>query len=159
MRVAFPGIAALAVVIALGIPATAHHSQAFYFDTTKAITLEGEILRVEWINPHILLFVQSKNEKGDLETWIIEGSSPNNALRRVGFDERFVVGKKKQITVEQREERRQGAAGDTAALADQGEVEKHSLLSQLTSQALFLAGAGVEHAPLALWREVVVGEG
>jgi hypothetical protein len=92
MRVAFPGIAALAVVIALGIPATAHHSQAFYFDTTTAITLEGQILRVEWVNPHILLLIESKNEKGDLETWIIEGSSPNNALRRVGLKERLQPG-------------------------------------------------------------------
>ena len=55
MRVAFPGMAVLAVVIAWGIPGTAHHSQAFYFDTTKAITLEGEVLRVEFVNPHMLL--------------------------------------------------------------------------------------------------------
>jgi hypothetical protein len=85
-------MAILVVVIAWGIPATAHHGQSFYFDTTKAITLEGEILRVEWINPHILLFMQSKNEKGEMETWIIEGSSPNNAVRRVGLKERLQPG-------------------------------------------------------------------
>ena len=84
MRVAFPGLAVLAVVIASGIPATAHHSNPVYFDMAKAITLEGEVLRVKWINPHILLFLQSKNEKGELETWIIQGSSLNNALRQVG---------------------------------------------------------------------------
>src|SRR5262245_36940654 len=72
MKVKFPGTAILAVVIVWSIPALAHHSQGFYFDTSKAITLEGEILRVEWINPHILLFMQSKNEKGEIETWIIE---------------------------------------------------------------------------------------
>ena len=92
MRVRFSGVAILAVVIAWGIPAKAHHSQAFYFDTTKAITLEGKIVRVEWVNPHILLFVQSKNEKGELETWILEGSSLNNALRRVGLKERLQWG-------------------------------------------------------------------
>ena len=91
-RLSFSGIAVLAVVIAWGIPATAHHSQAFYFDTTKAITLEGEIVRVEWINPHILVFMQSKNEKGEMETWTIEGSSPNNALRRVGLKEKLQPG-------------------------------------------------------------------
>ncbi len=80
------------IVIARAIPATAHHSQAYYFDTNKAITLEGEIVRVEWINPHILVFVQSKNDKGEMETWIIEGSSPNNALRRVGLKERLQPG-------------------------------------------------------------------
>src|SRR5678816_1311380 len=84
MRVAFPGIAVLAVVLAWGIPATGHHSQALYFDINKATTLEGEILRVEWVNPHVLLFLQSKNDKGQSETWILHGSSLGNALRQVG---------------------------------------------------------------------------
>jgi hypothetical protein len=92
MRVVLTGLATLAIVVGFGIPTTAHHSQAFYFDTTKAITLEGEILRVDWINPHILVFLQSKNEKGEMETWVIEGSSPNNALRRVGLKERLQPG-------------------------------------------------------------------
>lgn len=83
MRRAF-GTTVLAVVVASGIPATAHHSNPLYFDMSKAITLEGEILRVEWINPHVLLFLQSKNDKGASETWIIHGSSLNNALRQVG---------------------------------------------------------------------------
>jgi hypothetical protein len=75
---------ALAVVIASGIPATAHHSNALYFDVSKAITLEGEVLRVEWINPHVLLFLESKNDRSQSETWILHGSSLGNALRQVG---------------------------------------------------------------------------
>ena len=92
MRRAF-GTIVLAVVVASGIPATAHHSNALYFDLSKAITLEGEVLRVEWINPHVLLFLQSKNEKGELETWILHGSSLGNALDRVGsMKERLTPG-------------------------------------------------------------------
>jgi hypothetical protein len=78
------GMAVLAVVIASGIPATAHHSNALYFDMSKAITLEGKVLRVEWINPHVLLLLQSKNDKGQSEAWILHGSSLGNALRQVG---------------------------------------------------------------------------
>jgi hypothetical protein len=92
MRVAFPGMAVLAFVIAWGIPATAHHSNPLYFDMAKAITLEGEVLRVKWINPHILLFLQSKNEKGELETWILQGASLNNAMRQVALKERLQPG-------------------------------------------------------------------
>src|SRR5436190_2579526 len=77
-------VSVLAVVIASGTPATAHHSNALYFDMSKAITVEGEILRVEWINPHVLLYLQSKNDKGESETWILHGSSLSNALRQVG---------------------------------------------------------------------------
>jgi uncharacterized protein DUF6152 len=83
-QIAVRGIAILAVVIAWSLPATAHHSNALYFDMSKAITLEGEVLRVEWINPHVLLFLQSRNDKGDPETWILHGSSLVNALRQVG---------------------------------------------------------------------------
>ena len=91
MRPAF-GIAILAVVIASGIPATAHHSNPHYFDMGKVMTLEGVVLRVRWINPHIILYLQSKNEKGELETWVIHGSSPSNAVRQVGLKDRVQPG-------------------------------------------------------------------
>jgi len=83
MRHAF-GTTVLAAVIVSGIPATAHHSNPLFFDMSKAITLEGEVVRVEWINPHVLLFLQSKNDAGQPETWILHGSGLNNALRQVG---------------------------------------------------------------------------
>ena len=92
MRVKFSGMAVLAVVIAWSVPATAHHSNPLYFDVDKAITLEGEVLRVMWINPHILLFLQSRNEKGELETWILQGASLNNAMRQAGLKERLQPG-------------------------------------------------------------------
>jgi hypothetical protein len=82
----------LAVVIASGVRATAHHSNPVYFDMNKAVTLEGEVLRVMWINPHILLFLQSKDEKGELETWILQGSSLNNAMRQPRLKERVQPG-------------------------------------------------------------------
>ena len=53
----------------------AHHGTAYFFDTAKTITLEGDILRVEWVNPHRRLYIQSSNEKGELETWVLWGSS------------------------------------------------------------------------------------
>jgi hypothetical protein len=80
------------VVIASGTPATAHHSNPLYFDMAKAITLQGTVLRVAWIDPHVLLYLQSKNEKGQPETWIIHGRSPSNAVREVGLKERLQPG-------------------------------------------------------------------
>jgi hypothetical protein len=71
-------------LVAFSTRATAHHSNPFYFDMSKAITLEGEIVRLEWINPHILLYLQAKNEKGELETWILQGASLNNRGRQIG---------------------------------------------------------------------------
>jgi hypothetical protein len=91
MRRAF-GTAVFAVVVASGIPVAAHHSNPLYFDMTRALTLEGEILRVEWVNPHVLLYLQSKNERGEPETWILQGTSLNNAMRQVGLKDRLQPG-------------------------------------------------------------------
>ena len=66
-------------------PGDGHHSNPHYFDMAKVMTLEGVVLRVRWINPHIILYIQSKNEIGELETWVIHGSSPSNAVRQVGL--------------------------------------------------------------------------
>jgi hypothetical protein len=85
-------MATLAVVLASGIPATAHHSNPHYFDMAKAVTLQGIVLRVRWINPHIILYLQSTNENGEHETWVIHGSSPSNAVRRVGLKDRLQPG-------------------------------------------------------------------
>lgn len=86
------GIVMLAVVIASGIPATAHHSNPYYFDMAKVMTLEGVVLRVKWINPHIVLYLQSTHEDGELETWVVQGASPSNAVRQVGLKDRLQPG-------------------------------------------------------------------
>lgn len=41
---------------------------------------------------HILLYLESKNEKGVLETWVLQGSSVNNAARQTGMKERIQPG-------------------------------------------------------------------
>jgi hypothetical protein len=82
------GAAVLAIGVASGMPATAHHSKPVYFEMAKATTLEGEVLGVKWINPHVLLFLQSKNERGELETWVLQGASLNDAMSQVGLKER-----------------------------------------------------------------------
>ena len=92
MRTAVRGIVVLAIAVVSNAPATAHHSDAHYFDVTKAITLEGQILRVEWINPHSLLFLQSKNEKGELETWTIQGAGGTVVPRKPELKERLKPG-------------------------------------------------------------------
>lgn len=87
-----PGIAMLALVVASAIPAMAHHSNPFYFDMGNAMTLEGVVLRVRWINPHIILYLESKNRTGEPETWVIHGSSPSNAVRQAGLRDRLQPG-------------------------------------------------------------------
>lgn len=53
----------------------AHHGTSYFFDTNQSIILEGEIVRVEWVNPHRRLYIQSTNDNGERETWVLWGSS------------------------------------------------------------------------------------
>jgi hypothetical protein len=65
---------ALLALAAIG-SAGAHHGTAFFFDTSRVITLEGEIQSVEWTYPHRRIRLQSTNADGGFETWTLWGSA------------------------------------------------------------------------------------
>ena len=67
----------------------AHHSFAAEYDATKPITLRGEVLRVDFINPHGWLYVRVQEPKGKPVTWNVEMGSPNSLIRR-GFTKNTV---------------------------------------------------------------------
>ena len=71
-------VAVLALMIAL--PLFAHHGNAAY-ETTKTVTVQGTITDFEFINPHVMAFFEAKNDKGEIEKWQGELTSPNHLLR------------------------------------------------------------------------------
>ena len=66
------------------LPMLAHHSFAAEFDITKPVKLQGTVIKMEWINPHAWIHVDVKGPDGKVESWAVEGGSPNIMLRR-GF--------------------------------------------------------------------------
>ena len=74
-------LVALTLVIALASIAAAHHSAA-PFDTTKSKTISGAVNKVQWTNPHTWVWVDVPNAQGGVDTWGIEGMSPNYLERR-----------------------------------------------------------------------------
>ena len=83
-----PKLWSLILASALALAAStlwAHHSVTAVFDTSKEITLDGELSDVDWVNPHVFLYVKMKNSKGADETWKIEGGPPS-WYRRVGVN-------------------------------------------------------------------------
>ena len=82
-----------ALVLALSSPlvATAHHSRSnFRFDTM--VEMEGVITSHEYRNPHTFLTVETTNDAGQVEEWLLAGNSISN-LRRIGWTaESFAVG-------------------------------------------------------------------
>jgi hypothetical protein len=62
----------------------AHHGTAAY-DTTKVVTVKGTMTEFRFINPHVQLFFDVKNDKGEVEKWQAELTAPNK-MSRAGWD-------------------------------------------------------------------------
>jgi hypothetical protein len=53
----------------------AHHGAAS-FDTEKMITVTGTVTEYVWTNPHVLVKVDVKDEKGAVQPWVLEAWNP-----------------------------------------------------------------------------------
>ena len=70
------------ILMAIGPPAFAHHSEAAEYDSTKPVKVTGIIKKVEWENPHVWFYVDVKDENGKITTWGFSGAPPGALMRR-----------------------------------------------------------------------------
>jgi hypothetical protein len=64
--------------------ALAHHAFAAEYDASKRVTLTGNVVEVEWMNPHAHFQIDVKNANGWIARWDLELASPN-VLQRGGW--------------------------------------------------------------------------
>jgi Family of unknown function (DUF6152) len=75
-------LAAGAALLLAAAAARGHHSFAAEFDPAKPIELRGTVTKVELINPHSWIHIDVRNENGTVESWAIEGGTPNTLFRK-----------------------------------------------------------------------------
>jgi hypothetical protein len=59
----------------------AHHSFSAEFDASKTVTLKGNVTKVDWLNPHIWIYLDVKDNAGKVAHWQCEGGAPNSLTR------------------------------------------------------------------------------
>jgi hypothetical protein len=80
MRSRFVAAGVIAMML-FAVTLVAHHSNAAQFDSTKRITLKGEVTKIEWTNPHAYIYINVKDASGKVVNYSLEGFPPNTLLR------------------------------------------------------------------------------
>ena len=87
-----------AIAMMFALPAFGHHSFAAEFDDSRGLVLEGTLTRLDWTNPHVWVYLDSKDDKGTLVKWRCESGAPNT-LRRDGWSkDSFKLGSALVVT-------------------------------------------------------------
>jgi uncharacterized protein DUF6152 len=75
---------AAAILLVGSLPALAHHSTTAEFDVAHRMTISGTLTKIDWVNPHIVVFIDAKSaDGGGNVAWKFE-SNPPAWFRRVG---------------------------------------------------------------------------
>ena len=71
----------MAIALALApAPIFAHHGSSNY-DMSKSASVKGTVKQFAFINPHSAIYLETKDDKGNAEEWLVEADSPNNLAR------------------------------------------------------------------------------
>jgi Family of unknown function (DUF6152) len=124
MKTAMKSAAGMCAVIAtfsMGA-ARAHHSFAM-FDKTKSVTLTGTIKNVEWINPHVWLWIYVPDRNGGQDVYGLETGGPSQ-MPRMGLKRSMLKpGDKIAVEIFPMKDGTKGGQLSKATLADGYKVD------------------------------------
>ena len=77
----------------------AHHSPSAIFDMKNPASLKGTVTKLDWVNPHIVLYMDVKGDDGNIVSWKFE-SNPPMYFRKVGVTRAdFAAAVGQEVTV------------------------------------------------------------
>lgn len=89
----------LAALFAAATGLAAGHHSAAAFDTTAQKVITGTVKKFDYTNPHTWVWIDVTNEQGAVETWGVEGMSPNYLARRGWTRTTLKPGDKLTVTI------------------------------------------------------------
>ena len=88
----------LVALVAVSISLSAHHSPAA-FDRTKTVKLTGTVTAFKWTNPHSWMELDVLNDRGGVDKWGVEMTSPTYLVRAGWKSTSVKPGDKVTVTV------------------------------------------------------------
>lgn len=70
----------------------AHHAYAVAFDMRAVTQIQGRVVKLELLNPHISLHLEVMNDQGEAEEWVLEGPGKLSLARRGWTEGMFEQG-------------------------------------------------------------------
>jgi hypothetical protein len=85
-------------LLTISVPVFAHHGTAA-FNTEKTITMKASVTQWYWANPHCFLRFDYKNDKGEVEHWVVETSNPPDMTNKGWSRNTLKVGDEITVTL------------------------------------------------------------
>jgi len=77
--------ALVAAVSILAPSVFAHHGRGATYDMKKQVTLKGTVSRVDWRNPHVVIYMDVKDTNGNVVTWGFENAGVSQ-MAQTGYN-------------------------------------------------------------------------
>ena len=74
MKKLLKGLVIAGIVCFVAAPAFAHHGRGATYDMKKRVELKGAVSRVDWRNPHVVIYMDVKDASGKVTTWGFENA-------------------------------------------------------------------------------------
>jgi hypothetical protein len=65
-------VTAVLLLLSIGGSTYAHHGFVSWFDVTHSTTVKGTVTSFDWTNPHTYIYLDVRDEKGNIEKWTAE---------------------------------------------------------------------------------------
>ncbi len=87
-----------AALVVAGVPALAHHSFDAEYDAARVTNISGFVTKVDWLNPHAFVYIDSTDDKGVVKSFRVEMGPPYALVRGGWKKDTLKIGDK--VTVE-----------------------------------------------------------